>query len=87
MPKNPTNKLFLHKGKKPHVCLGMVIETPGRWGIATIARHCGWDIYDLKKAILKMKDKGLLIIIKRKLYPTESGVMIYSETLEHMTRD
>ena len=87
MPKNPTNRIFLHKGKKPHTCLGLAISSPGRWGVSTISRCFGWDIYDIKKAVLKMEAKGLLVIKKRKIYATEFGSIVYYETLEHMPRD
>lgn len=86
MPKNPSNKTFLHKGKKPHICLGLAILSPGKWGVSTISKHYGWDIYDLKKAILKMESKGLLTISRRKIYATSLGSLVYHETLEHMPR-
>lgn len=87
MPKNPSNKVFLHRGKKPHICLGLAITSPGRWGIASISRSFGWDVYDLKKAVLKMETKGLVVIRRRKIYATEFGATIYSETFEHIDRD
>ena len=87
MPKNPSNKVFLHRGKKPHICLGLAIASPGRWGIPSISTSFGWDVYDLKKVVLKMEAKGLVEVRRRKLYATEFGVMVYAETLEHIDRD
>ena len=87
MPKNPTNRIFLHKGKKPHICLGLAITSPGRWGVSTISRSFDWNLYDLKKAVIKMEAKGLVVIKNRKLYATEFGTVVYAETLDHIARD
>ena len=87
MPRNPKGLIFIQKGKKPHICLGMVIEEPGRWVVASISKKFGWDIYDLKKAIKKLEGKGLVTADKmKKLYPTDLGERVYKDTFLHRDR-
>ena len=87
MPKNPRGLVFIQKGKKPHVCLGMVIEEPGKWGVISISKKFGWDAYDLKKAIKKLEKKFLVTTNNlKKLYPTDLGERVYSDTLLHRER-
>ena len=82
VPINPNNKVFIHTGKKTHVILQMVWCNPGRWGIMTVARIMEWDHNDTKKVVNKLVRKGLILISNpsRKLYPTENGRFVLSET-------
>ena len=87
MPKNPKGIIFIQKGKKPHKALGLVIDEPGRWGVASISKKFGWDIYDFKKAIKKLEGKGLVTTDKmKKLYPTSLGESVYNDTFLHRDR-
>jgi predicted transcriptional regulator len=86
MPKNPHNRLFIQRNKKPHAALGLIIASPGKWGKMSLARSMGWNIYDFKKIVKKLIGKGLIESKANKLYPTDVGCTVYKDTLLHRAR-
>ena len=86
MPRNPHNRVFIQRNKKPHATLGLIIASPGRWGKMSLAREMGWDIYDFKKIIRKLVSKGLIESKANKLYPTDVGHIVYKDAFLHRDR-
>lgn len=86
MPKNPQGRVFIHVNKRPHKTLGIVIDEPGKWGKISLARAHGWDIYDFKKIVRKLIEKGLVETKANKIYPTDLGCVVYRDTFLHRKR-
>ena len=64
---------FLLRGSLPQMVMSYAVSEPGEWTAQEISEDIEVIVYSVTETIGSLRRRGMILSVKRVLYPTEAG--------------